>query len=232
MNPPFKMLIESKMEQYRHDTWQTKEPETIAWIDSFADNAVFFDIGANIGIYSLYCAAVHPNCQVIAFEPHEPNFNRLLDNIMLNNYGKTIKPNRFIVAEESGKKDFIGASDEIGSSGGQMAEPSDSCNSLCRSIDDLIYFSFDFPQPNHIKIDIDGQELSVIRGMIKTLQIQTLKSVLVEIDLMTGKSPDIMAAFLNNGFSTDNKFNKAKNHSRVRRMAEGINVVNIVFTRS
>jgi FkbM family methyltransferase len=229
---PFEMITESKMEKYRRATFWEKEPETIAWIDSFANDAVFFDVGANIGIYSLYCAATHPNCRVMAFEPHESNFNRLLDNVMLNNFGDRIKCHRYMIGETTGKKEFVGYSEEVGSSGGQMAEPSGPCFNLCRSIDDLVFFSFDFPSPNHIKIDIDGQELKVIRGMEKVLKDKTLRSVLVEIDLVEDNKKDILTIFYDNGFTTDNKFNIMQNHSRIRRMEEGINVVNIVFTRN
>ena len=38
---------------FRAETFKTKEPETIEWIDSFKKNSVFWDIGANVGIYSL-----------------------------------------------------------------------------------------------------------------------------------------------------------------------------------
>ena len=42
----------------RMDRMLTKEPETIKWINNFETDSVFFDIGANIGIYSLYSAVV------------------------------------------------------------------------------------------------------------------------------------------------------------------------------
>ena len=39
---------------YRIDTFLTKEPETIDWINNFKSNSNFWDIGANIGLYSIY----------------------------------------------------------------------------------------------------------------------------------------------------------------------------------
>ena len=38
----------------------SKEPETIEWIKSFENNSIFWDIGANIGLYSLYAAITVP----------------------------------------------------------------------------------------------------------------------------------------------------------------------------
>ena len=68
----------------------SKEPETIEWIDSFADSAVLFDIGANIGVFSLY-AALHRNCDVYAFEPEAKNYACLNKNLLLNGLGRRVK---------------------------------------------------------------------------------------------------------------------------------------------
>ena len=71
----------------RMDRMLTKEPETIKWINNFETDSVFFDIGANIGIYSLYSAVVKGNT-VYAFEPHASSYKNLLDSINLNNLTK------------------------------------------------------------------------------------------------------------------------------------------------
>jgi len=226
-SPPFKMITETPMEHYRKNTFWTKEPETIEWIKSFDDGDVFFDIGANIGIYSLYCAAIHPNCDILAFEPHQKNFFRLLDNIKLNGF-TNITPFMYCIGDKTGHVDFVDQLDEIGSTGGQMHESWEIGGHACFSLDDFIIHGFYSPNPDHIKIDIDGQELKVIRGMIQTLESLKLKSILIEIDNYRG---EILSAFDKNGFTMNNKFNKMNNHSRIRRKKERINVENIVFTR-
>ena len=58
----------NRLSFYRADTFSTKEPETLSWIDNFNSKSNFWDIGANIGIYSCY-AAKKKNCNVYAFEP-------------------------------------------------------------------------------------------------------------------------------------------------------------------
>ena len=68
----------------RMDRMLTKEPETIKWINNFETDSVFFDIGANIGIYTLYSAITIQN-EVYAFEPHAASYKNLLDSINLNN---------------------------------------------------------------------------------------------------------------------------------------------------
>src|SRR5512139_1901242 len=79
-DPPFVMHIDTSMERYRWDTFWTKEPETIAWIDSFEPGACFWDIGANVGVYSLYAASLDRGLDIYAFEPAEPNFQQLARN--------------------------------------------------------------------------------------------------------------------------------------------------------
>ena len=69
--------------------WRTRhsfysEPETNAWIKSFSKNDVFFDIGANIGFYSLL-ASKCIGTKVYAFEPDLMNSRLLYENIIKNN---------------------------------------------------------------------------------------------------------------------------------------------------
>ena len=70
--------------QARANTFSTKEPETLAWIDSFTDNSIFMDIGANVGIYSCYAAKMKSS-KVYAFEPSVFNLEMLARNITLHN---------------------------------------------------------------------------------------------------------------------------------------------------
>ena len=75
--------VPNKLTRYRVDTFSTKEPETLEWIDSFSENSVLWDIGANIGLYSIY-AAKKRDCQVCSFEPSVFNLELLARNIYLN----------------------------------------------------------------------------------------------------------------------------------------------------
>ena len=67
---------------YRYRTFFSKEPETIEWIDNFEKNSVFFDIGANVGLYSIY-ASMCKNSKVFSFEPSFFNLELLARNIFL-----------------------------------------------------------------------------------------------------------------------------------------------------
>ena len=58
----------------------SKEPITLAWIDTFKDGETLYDIGANVGMYTIY-AAVMRKANVYAFEPEALNYAELNKNI-------------------------------------------------------------------------------------------------------------------------------------------------------
>ncbi len=65
--------VSSELEQYRAETYSTKEPETLDWLEqNLKAKDTFFDVGANIGLYSLYAAKINPKCGIYAFEPATP----------------------------------------------------------------------------------------------------------------------------------------------------------------
>ena len=79
--------------EWRIKSFFTKEPETLEWIDSFdnSDKFVLWDIGANIGLYSIYAALKHSNCKIVSFEPSTSNLRTLSRNISINNLENKIK---------------------------------------------------------------------------------------------------------------------------------------------
>lgn len=68
------------------------------------EKSVIIDIGANIGIYSLFCASQSKNTRVYAYEPSLANFNLLLENIRRNGFEKCIYPFRMAVAARREKR--------------------------------------------------------------------------------------------------------------------------------
>ena len=70
----FKFSITNEIELWRSNTILTKEPETIEWINNFKKKYVLYDIGANIGIFSLFASK---KIKVLAFEPAFHNFKKL-----------------------------------------------------------------------------------------------------------------------------------------------------------
>lgn len=244
-----KFLISDSLEEYRVRTLLTKEPETINWIDNWlpvnsAASLRFWDVGSNIGMYTLYAAAKHSNLQVVSFEPFFKNFIRLKANIRLNELDN-ITPLYIALSKKSGLVKFCVEDERFGASGNVVMSPEEfekrSAQGkgdahykaqeimLQASGDDLLKMNLE--PPNYLKIDVDGLELSIVEGMADILGSSALKSVLVEIN---GKEDlkAIKIMFANHGLVPDDRFNLVENHSRKRRSIDSNNTAeNWVFTK-
>ena len=176
--PKFKLLVTNDWERARAKTLYSKEPETIAWIDGFSEiKGVFWDIGANIGLYSLYCASNYPDMVIHSFEPHKANFLRLWQNILNNDY-INITAYYAVFGREHKTACFDGRNPAIGSSGGQAGGKG---YPVCMITGDYLAKRAD-AVPNYIKIDTDGNEYDIIKGMGAILSDERLRSVLVEVN--------------------------------------------------
>jgi len=93
LDKEIKFFVPNQLLNWRVDTFFTKEPETLEWIDNFEkkENLIFWDIGANIGLYSIYNSIKNPKSTTIAFEPSSSNLRVLTRNISINNLEKNIK---------------------------------------------------------------------------------------------------------------------------------------------
>ncbi|MCK5579873.1 MAG: FkbM family methyltransferase [Candidatus Omnitrophica bacterium] len=207
-----------------------KEPETIEWIETFIKPGdVLFDIGANVGAYSLVTSKhLKDDVQVYAFEPSFLNFPQLCKNIHLNKCGEAIIPLNIALAGRTTVDYFYyqnlipgGALHNLGEAIDYKHETFDAAfkqTVLSYAMDDLIE-SFDLPVPNHIKLDVDGIEKEILDGAQKTLLNPALKSVLVEAG---DDKDDIVKCLIENGFRI---------HSQHQCGPEELKMFNYVFTR-
>ena len=88
------MFVPSNLVEWRCNNAEEKEPETIEWIKFNSSNKklILWDIGANIGLYTLFASKYHENkIQVIAFEPSVLNLSVLARNIYENKLNDTAK---------------------------------------------------------------------------------------------------------------------------------------------
>jgi FkbM family methyltransferase len=77
--------------QARASSMLSKEPDTCAWIDSFELDDVFWDVGANVGVFCLY-AARRRGVRVLAFEPSADNYVVLCRNVEANSLDALVVP--------------------------------------------------------------------------------------------------------------------------------------------
>lgn len=157
-----------------------KEPETIKWIESLPKGSVLFDIGANVGSYSLLAAKL--GLKVVAFEASTPNFQRLVQNFELNDLEGQFIEHPLWKCQET--IEFCYSSREVGAA-------LHSVNGMTPDREMKPAFPLDWwvfeaqdslrlPQPDHLKIDVDGCELEVLEGASRTLR--KVRSLLVESD--------------------------------------------------
>ena len=90
----------NSLTRYRNDTFFSKEPETLEWIDKFPKESIFWDVGANIGLYSIY-ASKTKNSRVTAIEPSVFNLELLAKNIYLNSLNNRINILPFGLSQRS-----------------------------------------------------------------------------------------------------------------------------------
>lgn len=170
-----------------------KEPETVEWIEKFFKKGeVFYDIGANIGAYSLVAAKyLKGEIAVYAFEPSFLNYAQLSKNIFINKCQDSIIPLNVALSDKTAIGKFHHQNLVPGGALHSLGEAVDSNNNtftpvfiqpvLSYTIDDLIK-EFKIPLPNHIKLDVDGIEMSILKGAKEMFYSPQLKSILVEMN--------------------------------------------------
>jgi len=186
----FQLFTPNYICNFRHQTFSTKEPEMIEWIEEYG-GGVFFDIGANIGIYSLYYAQAKEG-NIYSFEPSVFNLRQLAKNISVNELSERITIVSNPLSETTGTAKFInGSADEgdamsaFGVEYGYNGEPiiSDITYSVLGfSLDDLFEKNMLTEIPSLIKIDVDGIEHLILKGATKTLKSEKLKSLFIEVN--------------------------------------------------
>ncbi|MDH3240354.1 MAG: FkbM family methyltransferase [Alphaproteobacteria bacterium] len=175
------------MTRMRAETFSTKEPETIAWIDGFAAHAKLLDIGANVGVYSLYAGL--KGHEVRCIEPDALNFALLNLNIADNGLGGRVIAYPFSIHSESkvaelnvGEYRWGGARSSFDRNvnwKGEVLGEGFSQGSPGITVDDFVAKTGFVP--DHIKIDVDGNELLVLQGARSTLSNPQCRSILVEM---------------------------------------------------
>ncbi|MDH5479718.1 MAG: FkbM family methyltransferase [Nitrosomonas sp.] len=174
----------------RAQTYAIKEPETLDWIDNFKPNTCYFDVGANIGQYSLYPAEKFgESVKIYAFEPQSNNYYALNKNIFLNKLRKNIVSYCVAVSGTSEFSELYVPKFIPGGNRSQFGKEDIENMKISAShtqgmfgvtLDDLCE-KWGLPYPNYIKIDVDGIEIPILKGAKNVLSRLDLKSVIVEL---------------------------------------------------
>ncbi len=233
-------FIPNIISKWRVETFYTKEPETIEWIDSFKNDrkVIFWDIGANIGLYSIYAAFRYENINITAFEPSTSNLrilsrniskNNLNDKIQINQFPLTDKKNKYLIMRES---QFIegGAMNTYGENytySGDDFKTNNQYKLFGTSIDYLIENKI-LEVPNYIKIDVDGIEHLILRGGINLLKNSELKSISIELnENFKDQYNEVKKIMQNSNFSLKHK----KHSEELEKSIKFSKLYNYIFER-
>jgi len=215
---------------FRAESFSSKEPETLEWIEEFGVNgAVFFDIGANVGLYSIYHSILNKG-ETVAFEPSFFNLKVLSKNININSTQDLITVITNPLTSENNisyfkYKDPIegGALSVFGENfgyDGDIIKSNLSVKVIGTSLDSLVSNKVIKILPDLIKIDVDGIEHLILAGAINTLKTSNCKSVLVEVnDNFKEQSKEVNKILKDCGYVLRNKlhgnmFDNDKNFSK------------------
>jgi FkbM family methyltransferase len=160
------------------------EKELLAlWLKYAKDAQTIFDVGANVGVYSLYAASVNVCAAVHAFEPTQELAKKLVSHAHLNDF-RNITVNQFAI----GKFDDAGfvhiCKGDDGENEGMnyvTAESSRLCQPvLIRSLDSYCA-EHSISRIDLLKMDIEGGEYHALQGMDRLLSNKVIKCMFLEL---------------------------------------------------
>ena len=187
-NVELKLFVPDELNDWRAITFASKEPETLAWIDTFENSSVFWDVGANIGLYSIY-AAEKKSCKVVAIEPSIFNLEILAKNIALNKAERLVTIFPIALTNQNSQGLFSMSSDEVGGAlstfgkdygyDGKKLDFKFQVQGIGMRMDNAVDL-WGLDQPDYVKVDVDGIEHLVLEGFGEKLK--KVKSLLVEVN--------------------------------------------------
>lgn len=139
--------------------------------NSLSEGDVLIDIGANIGLYTLYGAkAVGKSGSVFAFEPFSLNYDNLIKNISINHFSNIIVEKKAVSDNSTPINIYYDKNEKnSGMASSYLTEYSHEEQVESITLDQYLEDK-SLNKINFIKIDIEGGEFRALRGMQKTLK--------------------------------------------------------------
>jgi len=183
-----RFCVPNQLNHFRATSFSNKEPETLEWIDQLPEECVLWDIGANVGLYTVY-AALRKKCHIMAFEPSVFNLELLSRNLHLNQLHQKVVILPLALSDTMGSNMLRMTSTEWGGAlstfgkdvgwDGQNIQEVFSFPTYGLSMDQAVDI-LGLPKPDFIKMDVDGIEHFLLQGGSKVLK--KIQGILVEIN--------------------------------------------------
>lgn len=225
--------------RWRAETFYTEEPQTISWLETITRDDYLWDVGANVGLYSIY-PAKRSGCRALAIEPEAQNFALLNENIVLNQVQDRVEASNLAISRSFGLgrlhvHDLTkgGAYNQFelepGSNGTQKGAGPLSQVQIGVSLDELVH-RFGFDCPTHVKIDVDGNEPEIIAGALQVLGDERCRHLLIEVETNDRRHREMVEPIESVGFQLASE--RSNWESRENREGEQeYAVTNMIFAK-
>lgn len=175
--------------------------------NNLSTETIFWDIGACVGNFSIYAGA--KSGKVYAFEPDGLTYSSLITNIYESNLlnitaypialGAENKISDFNMQEFKIANAYNTADTTLGQTGKNFTP--EYTQNVCMFTAKKLITEFNFEIPTSIKLDVDGNEIEVLKGFDDILSNKTIKSIFIELDLENPRSKECDQILLKNGFT-------------------------------
>lgn len=162
-------------------------------VESLGPDDVFYDVGANLGVYTCLAGDVLIDGKIVAFEPHPANVTQLERNVELNDLDASVL--EIALSDTSGEADLV--VDQPWFSNQRYGLAKDARRETIRvemTTGDELVERKEIPEATAVKIDVEGAETGVIDGLAATLDHERCRLLYCEVhpDLIerSGASPD------------------------------------------
>lgn len=161
---PARFGVSTVWEFYRFHDLMGEDVVIEDLLSELEDDDVFYDVGANVGMYTCFVAQRLPAEQVVAFEPHPENAATLRANLALSDADATIVERG--LSDEAGSAGLAVGPDESGE-GRHSIATSEEAESISIELvpGDELVSAGEVPAPTAMKIDVEGAELDALQGL-------------------------------------------------------------------
>jgi FkbM family methyltransferase len=163
--------VVTNREKKRIKSLGAERGEILRFRSDVAEDEVVWDIGGNIGLYTVFTAPVAD--QIHAFEPEPKNIERLKENVSINGFDNVTVHGKAI-SSEKGTIELDVTGTQTGGGAHHITEDGDVEVETVRA-DDL-----DIERPSVIKVDVEGAEYGVFEGMEEILN-ESVRLCYVEV---------------------------------------------------
>lgn len=183
----FRMVIDCANSYERSVYLRNGEPDTYLYITRYLKpGMVFIDCGANLGFYSLLASrVVGPKGKVVAFEPTPGIYGRLIGHLELNRCTNA-RAVQMALGERSGRASICMVNSSNHGMNKVLTDPGEARLAECElgSLDEFITAPAG-AQSHLVKIDVEGSEFAVLRGMDRILRTDPCPTLIVELGRQT-----------------------------------------------